>query len=90
MENKDSVAQSVLSFFALYHIAPLLDQLIKGLQHCDVLKTARAFPSVFAPLFTFSGNVTVDDILDAINVDECEQDIKPGDRVLLINRACYM
>ena len=74
---------SVLSFFALYRIAPLLDQLIKGLQLCDVLKTVRAFPGVFAPLFTFSGNMTVDDILGAIHVDESEQGTKPGDSVLL-------
>ena len=38
---------------------------------------------MFAPLFTFSGNVTVDDILCAIHVDKSEQDTKPGDSVLL-------
>lgn len=72
MKSKDSIAQSILAHYALYRLTPLLDHLIVGLKKCGILRAVQTFPNLYAPLFMYTGEVMVDDILEAVYIDETQ------------------
>ena len=69
MSTKQTVAQDIMTYEALYRIKPLLDDFAKGLENCSVLKCVRVFPELFLPLFVYTGNLSAD-VLEAICENE--------------------
>ena len=68
MSAKEAIAQNLFTFDALYKRQVLLDQLKEGLKLIGALKLIQAFPKEMLPLFTFQGQLTADDVLEAIDV----------------------
>ena len=68
---------------AIYRLSSLLDQFCEGLKYCGVLQLVRAFPGVCASLFTYTGMVCSDDVLEAIYVDEHETAMEVDDTLVL-------
>ena len=71
LSTKDSIAQDVMTYEGLYKVAPLLDQLADGLR-AGGLQSMQSYPQLFAPLFIYTGEITVDDVLGALYVEETE------------------
>ena len=59
-----------MTYEGLYKVAPLLDQLADGLRSGGLLQSMQSYPQLFAPLFINTGEITVDDVLQALYVDE--------------------
>ena len=70
LSTKDSIAQDIMTYEGLYKVAPLLDQLADGLRSGGLLQSMQAYPQLFAPLFINTGELTVDDVLQALYVEE--------------------
>ena len=70
MSTKDIVAQEILSHEAIYKIAKLLDQFCDGLKAVQLLGLVRAFPVVFSPLFTYSGDIDGREVAERLFVDK--------------------
>ena len=70
MSTKDIVAQEILAHEAIYKIAKLLDQFCDGLKAVQLLDLVRAFPVVFSPLFTYSGDIDGREVAESLFVDE--------------------
>ena len=83
MQSKESIAQNILAYYALFRLTPLLDQLVMGLKKSGILRAVQTFPSLYASLFMYTGEVTVDDVLEAVYVDESETEKEPEDDVTL-------
>ena len=64
------MAQSLYLADALYGIQPVLDSLSEGLKACGILKLLRSFPLCFIALFVNTGDITNDDVLDAVFADD--------------------
>ena len=58
-----------MTYVGLYKVAPLLDQLADGLRSVGLLQSMQSYPQLFAPLFINTGEITVDDVLQALYVD---------------------
>lgn len=63
------MAQNLLTHAALYRITPLLQQISAGLKNNGLLRTIESFPDVYAPLFVYMGEVSVEDVLNAVYID---------------------
>lgn len=83
MSTKDSVAQDVMTYEGLYKVAPFLDQIATGLRSGGLLQSIQSYPLLFAPLFMNTGEVTVDDVLQAIYVDEDETEMRPPEHIAI-------
>ena len=59
----------------------MLDQIRQGLSKAGALKLLTAFPDLFAELFVFSGNISVDDVVQCLCYDETD-DLREGDHQL--------
>ena len=68
METKDIVAQEVLSYDALYRRSVLLDQFKQGLEEVGILRLITQFPNEMSSLFTFTGDLTNEEVIDAVYV----------------------
>jgi len=51
---------------ALFSIKILLDQFKVGLRKVNMLNLIQSFPVAFAPLFTFTGEISANDIVRAL------------------------
>ena len=77
MATKDAVAQEIIAHEGIYKAAKLLDQFCDGL-----LSLMRAFPVVFAPLFTFTGEIDVAEVVDGLYVGD-EVFLTPDNEVMM-------
>ena len=59
---------------ALYKLSILLDQIKEGLKRANILSLLECYPKEFAPLFTFSGNMEADDVIEALYTNEETKD----------------
>ena len=59
-----------MQYEALFKVSNLLDQFREGLKRMDVLSVIQCFPQLFVNLFTFTGQVSSDDVLEAIFVGD--------------------
>ena len=50
-------------------MTPMLDQIAEGLKQAGVLRVMRLFPEIFAPLLIYSGVVSSEDVLQALDID---------------------
>ena len=66
----------------IYKAAKLLDQFCDGLQALRLLSLMRAFPVVFAPLFTFTGEIDVAEVVDGLYVGD-EVFLTPDNEVMM-------
>ena len=83
MSTKDAIAQNIMEHEALFSITKLLDQFKDGLRKMNALRLVQNFPELCVGLFTFSGTITPDEVLDALYVDETETLVQPSDNVTL-------
>ena len=83
LATKDACAQNILAHEALYKVSPLLDQFKQGLKKVDMLRLVQAFPDLYIALFTFSGDVSAEDMAEALYVDEAETEPEQGDQLVL-------
>ncbi len=51
---------------ALYQRKPVFDSLAEGLKACGILKLMRNFPSCFVSLFVSTGDLSNDDVCQAL------------------------
>ena len=72
METKDVVAQHIFTHDALYRRSVLLDQFTQGLKEMGLLPLLQHFPQEMSRLFTFSGNLDAEEVIEAIYVDNAE------------------
>ena len=77
------IAQDVLVHEAVYKLEKFMDQFCDRLHKLGLLRLLRAFPNEFVEIFTYAGSVTVDDVLEAVFVDEEETQMQPGDSITL-------
>ena len=82
MATKDAVAQEIIAHEGIYKAAKLLDQFCDGLQALRLLSLMRAFPVVFAPLFTFTGEIDVAEVVDGLYVGD-EVFLTPDNEVIM-------
>ena len=67
----------------MYKISKLLDQFIEGMKKLPhILQLVQAYPDLFTKLFTFTGDVTARDVLDALFVHEGTQ-LRLSDEMLV-------
>ncbi len=69
MSNKDAVTHAVMQHESLYKVSTLLDQFKEGLNKMGVLPVIEKFPELFVSMFTFTGDVSCEDVLAALYVD---------------------
>lgn len=69
MATKDAIAQSVMTYDALYERAVLLDQFKEGLKEIGAFQLIAAFRVEMARFFTFQGKLTPDEVCNALRVD---------------------
>lgn len=50
----------------MYQISKLLDQFCEGMKRLCLLPLIRGFPELFAPLFTFTGDICIEDVKEAV------------------------
>lgn len=74
MTNKDVVAQTILQYESLIKITNLLDQFKDGLSRIGILPLIKQFPQLFLQAFTYTGDVSAEDVLDALYVAEEDAD----------------
>ena len=79
---KDIIAQQVITHEAIYKIAKLLDQFCEGLKKLHIMQLIRSFPELFAPLLTYTGDISPDAVLEAIFIKD-ETELHSEDKVLL-------
>ena len=70
METRDIIGQEIIYFEAVFKVSKLLDQFCDGLRDAGILKAVRAFPCLFICLFTYTGDVSSESVLEALIVDE--------------------
>ena len=73
MSNKDVIGQSVMQHESLFKVSKLLDQFKDGLKSVNVLSLIQSFPQPILQCFTFTGEVSIDDVLDALYVDDNDE-----------------
>ena len=83
LATKDACAQNILAHEALYKVSQLLDQFKQGLKKVDMLRLVQAFPDLYIALLTFSGDISAEDVLGALYVDETETELELGDQLIL-------
>ena len=66
MSTKEVFAQEVITHEVFYNFSKLLDQMCNGMKRLPIFDVIQSFPHLFTSLFTYSGNVSVDDVLDAV------------------------
>lgn len=79
MSSKDVIAQEVLAYEAMSRVSKLLDQFVDGLRNLGVLKAMRSFPDLFVHLFTYTANVSTEEVLDTLR---CDAVLEPSDAVI--------
>ncbi len=72
MSNKEVIQQEIISYEAVYKVSKTLDQFVDGLKHLGILKIIRAFPELFAQLFTYNAELTYTNVVEAIFLEECD------------------
>ena len=82
MSNREMLAQEIVYYDSIVRVAKLMDQFAEGLRSVHLLPMIRAYPQLFAPLFTYTACISSSDVLDTIYVDE-ETSILPGDTTIL-------
>ena len=60
---------------ALFKISKLLDQFKEGLKKAKLLKLIQNFPEQFTPLFTFTGSIPADSVINALYSRENEDTV---------------
>lgn len=69
VSTKELVAQNIVTHEAIYNPSKILDQFGEGLKKLPaVYQLMKAFPDLFLPLFTYSGNIEAEDVIDALFV----------------------
>ena len=48
-----------------------------------MLRLVQAFPDLYIALLTFSGDISAEDVLGALYVDETETELELGDQLIL-------
>lgn len=76
--NRDVVAQEIVAHEAIYKLSKLLDQFCERMKKLRLLPLIRCFPEMFAPLFTFTGNISVNEVLEALFIHD-ETVVHPDD-----------
>ena len=71
MSTKDVVAQHIFVYDALYRRSSLLDQFQQALKHMGVLEVLEVFPDEMNKLFTYTGEITAEEVLEAVYNGEC-------------------
>ena len=82
MKSKDIVAHNIIAYDALYRRAALLDQFSKGLNEMGLLQLIKAFPTQMCPLFTFTGKLSVEEVLDAVYTND-ESTLSVADKFVM-------
>lgn len=64
--------QEILAHEAIYKVAKLLDQFCQGLDAVQIYlpDLVCAFPMVFSPLFTYSGDIDAEEVAEGIFVHD--------------------
>ena len=73
------MAQNTLTYGALYRITPLLQQISAGLKKNGLMRAIQNFPDLYAPLFIYIGEVSAEDVLNAIYIDSEITTVGPQD-----------
>lgn len=60
---------------ALYRRKPVLDSLAEGLKACGILKLMRNFPNCFVSLFVSTGELSNEEVCEALYSEPETQDI---------------
>ena len=81
MSTKAVIAQNVMAHEAIYRLSKLLDQLCSGMEKSPVLRLIRAFPEIFSALLTYTGNVSVEEVQEAVYV--CNDEMCSEDKVIM-------
>lgn len=74
IKNKSTIAQNIVLADGLYRIQSLLDQLASGLESCGILHLMQIFPETFIPLFVTSGNLSNEEVCDALHTEDDSTD----------------
>ena len=70
MKTKVLVAQGIFSHDALYRRSSLLDQFRLGLKEVGALQLVEAFPDLMSKLFVYTGDLSAEEVLEAVYADE--------------------
>jgi len=62
------VGQAVIQHESLFKVSNLLDQFKDGLKSVGILTVLQKFPQLFIHFFTFTGNVSTEDVIEALFV----------------------
>ena len=76
------IAQDLIAHEAIYKPSKLLDQFTEGLKKLPVYNLMERFPEQFLPLFTYTGNITADDVVDALYVHK-DTEMQPDDELTM-------
>ena len=68
LSNKEVIVEEILLYESVGRIAKVLDQLTEGLKTLGFLRVMRAFPDVFAALFTSMTTVSPSDVLNCLKI----------------------
>ena len=79
MATRNAVAHSMIAHDALYRRSPLLDQFSEGLKEMGIMELIKVFPIEMSPLFIATGEVSLEEVLEAIWVKN-ESDISAADK----------
>lgn len=69
MNTKDIVAQHIFIYDALYRRSVLLNQFKEGLMVVGLLQLIQAFPIKLSTLFTYTGDVSTEEVLEAVYME---------------------
>jgi hypothetical protein len=79
MSTKDVIAQHIFVYDALYRRSSLLDQFQQGLKHMGVLEVIEVFPEEMSKLFTYTGEITTEEVLEAVYMETETEGLLDGD-----------
>jgi len=82
MSTKDVVAQNIFAHDALYRRSILLDQFSHGLKEVGLLQLLKAFPNKMSKLFIYSGDLSPEDVSEAVYVEN-EANLERNDSYVL-------
>ena len=68
LSNREVIVEEIPLYESVGRIAKVLDQLTEGLKTLGFLRVMRAFPDIFAALFTSSTTASPYDVLDCLKI----------------------
>ena len=74
--------QDISCHEVLFKASKLLDQFCEGTKQVQVLELVRAYPDLFVHLFTFTGDLVAEDVMDAVYVHSDTQ-LYLGNKLIL-------